>query len=711
METHSKKRRIERAGFPNLVIRDLPNGVRCYIFNNELPPGTGSISLIVNAGMLCEEENETGTAHLLEHMLIRAAADSIDSEFLGRIRSHTGHETTQTHTQFNFVIKKDDELLAALKMFSLIVNQELAITEAHFEDEREVVDMEYNAAIEKNIQANKTHFISIVEGHASLKMCLDNLDKIDLAMLNSFYKKWYIPSRMALLAIGKFDIEVLQYYCGVKNPGMTTPLMARSNNWTLGLIIRNADVNSNCLVIRCERESDPLKALGRQLLVMAIHERLQSAIRASTLAYRQHLRSDTFIVLSSDGSLKELVREFLRLKKWGLTSSEKERQFSKIKEDMTRSLFLYDQDENYRTNELQKKILDHFLYDDEITAPDSVAKLIEDKSSVLGFASDCLEFLDIYQSKIYDEGESFTSLKELIEECEKQLNPWIDTDTGMVFDEIPENRAVLSVNHMNDLGMHEFVLDNGMRVLLGSSSLPHSCSMRGFAYGGLLQLDKAEYVSSWFALELVNNLPSFPLKPYLEEFEMKLEVEDYIRSFHAIFDSSALASVLKLVQGLFCNKPDPADTEELYEAINSVQRQRHKSDVAFEYASGRPSWQRIPKRDSVVSGKKALKFFSECFLDPSQFTLVICGDFPIEKATSLSQVYLESIPRQHSEIFPSDRKKLNTFLIKAPQQVVRRYWRAHGGRHGPSRAEGVRFVAGFVKVTGITEYLSMKYRV
>ncbi|KAH9604930.1 hypothetical protein KSS87_002512, partial [Heliosperma pusillum] len=92
-----------------------------------------------------------------------------------------------------------------------------------------------------------------------------------------------------------------------------------------------------------------------------------------------------------------------------------------------------------------------------------------------------------------------------------------------------------------------------------------------------------------------------------------------------------------LVYLLFCEKPNPSEVE-LQKVLGLLTEKRTAYERAYEYAKENLSFRKLPTgRDiSQVDARKALEFFSECFLDPSQFTLVIVGDFEIEMAFKFS---------------------------------------------------------------------------
>jgi len=53
---------------PNVTIGKLANGLTYYIQHNNKPENRVELRLVVNAGSICEKNDQQGLAHLLEHM-------------------------------------------------------------------------------------------------------------------------------------------------------------------------------------------------------------------------------------------------------------------------------------------------------------------------------------------------------------------------------------------------------------------------------------------------------------------------------------------------------------------------------------------------------------------------------------------------------------------------------------------------------------------
>ncbi|XP_074267165.1 zinc protease PQQL-like [Silene latifolia] len=254
---------------------------------------------------------------------------------------------------------------------------------------------------------------------------------------------------------------------------------------------------------------------------------------------------------------------------------------------------------------------------------------------------DYLKPFEIARARIYLKGPSFRSRDSLIAKVKKRfLAPWDDTKKLVNFDEHwkYDNQVPPSIKQLKEIGMQEFNLSNGMRVLLCQSRVPYDCAMYGFAYGGLFERDEKNYLSSYFALDITQQLPTFAFNYNLfggGKIKMNLDIQDYIRSFEALFETDELNVALQLVYLLFCKKPELAKV--------SVNPMRSKYEMVNEYASEPSFYHKVSTNEdgSQVNVPDAVKFFSECFLDPSQFTVVIVGPLDMKIAATSVQKYLD----------------------------------------------------------------------
>lgn len=236
--------RSELEADPKVYWGTLDNGFRYAL----LPVGdsSGSISMrfAVNVGSLRETEDESGYAHLVEHLAFEGAGsfsgDDIDRLFkdLGlRMGNDVNGFTTHHYTSFRLEVKKSNKegLDRALELYRGFADG------IHFEAEsverqKAIVmaeKLKYDQPIAK---FGETAFQNAMKGTLYETRPVvgkeETLRKATSESLRVFYQKWYRPESMTLFVVGDIDRDHLeqqisQYFGSIENHrgGATSPLV------------------------------------------------------------------------------------------------------------------------------------------------------------------------------------------------------------------------------------------------------------------------------------------------------------------------------------------------------------------------------------------------------------------------------------------------------------------------------------------------------
>jgi zinc protease len=203
---------------PDVIYRELPNGFRYIMMQNNRPEQRVSMHLFVPAGAMHESESERGVAHFLEHLLFCGTEhfspgelvkyfQSIGMKFGPDANAQTGFYTTV----YDIDLPKGDA--ESLKQ-GLLVMRDYAVGALIPEDE---VERERQVVLAEKRTRDSVGYRTFVEtfnfelpdallpgrlpiGEESV------LKAADREMLKGFYDAWYRPERMILIMAGDFDI-------------------------------------------------------------------------------------------------------------------------------------------------------------------------------------------------------------------------------------------------------------------------------------------------------------------------------------------------------------------------------------------------------------------------------------------------------------------------------------------------------------------------
>jgi zinc protease len=187
----------------------LANGLRVLLFPDQSKP-TITVNMTYLVGSRHENYGETGMAHLLEHMLFKGTPKNpdIDKQFNARgmrINGSTSLDRTNYHEIFQ---ANDDNLNWALQMEAdRMVNSFVARKD--LDTEMTVVRNEYergeNSPI--NVLIKRMQSMSY-DWHNYANSTIGNrsdIENVEIANLQAFYREYYQPDNAVLLVAGKFD--------------------------------------------------------------------------------------------------------------------------------------------------------------------------------------------------------------------------------------------------------------------------------------------------------------------------------------------------------------------------------------------------------------------------------------------------------------------------------------------------------------------------
>ena len=208
---------------PAVRIGRLDNGFTYYLRSNDKPGKSISLRLVVNAGSVNESEPGQGFAHFLEHALFEGtdaySADSLNATLrnLGAelgpdLNAYVGYE--QTVYELTLVSDPPESVSTALHVLSQMAHA-ATLDPAVVVAERGVVLDElrirqetsygYVSAVFDQIYTKGTPYEGRHPGGTATAIEATTADD-----LRTFYETWYVPSNMAIVAVGDWPIDELE---------------------------------------------------------------------------------------------------------------------------------------------------------------------------------------------------------------------------------------------------------------------------------------------------------------------------------------------------------------------------------------------------------------------------------------------------------------------------------------------------------------------
>ena len=208
---------------PAVRVGTLDNGFTYYLHNNDSPGKSITLRLVVKAGSVNEPEPGLGYAHFLEHVLFEGTeaytAESLNST-IRSLGAELGPDTNAyvgyDQTVFELTVAADppENIDTALHILSQMAHAATIDPEAVVAERGVVLDelrfrvatsYGYVGAEFDRIYTEGTPYEGRWPGGTA-----EAVEATTAADLRAFYETWYVPSNMAIVAVGDVPVDDLQ---------------------------------------------------------------------------------------------------------------------------------------------------------------------------------------------------------------------------------------------------------------------------------------------------------------------------------------------------------------------------------------------------------------------------------------------------------------------------------------------------------------------
>jgi len=697
---------------PAVEIGTLSNGMRYYIRENHKPEKRAELRLVVNAGSVLEDEDQRGLAHMVEHMAFRGTkrfAGNQISSYLESVGMRYGPDinafTSFDETVYMITIPTDTAAIVD-KGFEILAEwaHNVAFDPAQIAKERPVVIEEWRLGQGAENRMQNKWFPVLFTGSKygeripiGLKSVLETYKP---TTLRRFYDTWYRPDLMAVVAVGDFDkrqIEgLITKYLGAipratspkARPLFPVPPQAGT------LVSINSDKEATRSTIRLlykqPKRFNTTSATYRQHLVEGLFgsmlndrfaEITQKPNPPFITAYggqgdlvRSAEAFSLTAVVADNGiqrGLNALLTEGERVKKFGFLQSELDR----ARKDTQRGIEqAYAERDKTNSNVYAEAYSSAFLESEPSTSIqydlDAITRLLPgitlaevnklagewmtDKNRVLATTSpDKAGIVNPAPGELLL---AFDAVKGA------NIAAYSETSlSGQLVDKDPTGGKVVSERQIKEVGITEWTLSNGVRVLLKPTDFnADQITFTSYSPGGASLLPDAAYIAAsaadlipttsgvgkftvidlqkFLAGKQVSVFPSIDdLSEGVSGSASQRDVDTMLQLVYLYFtqprlDTSLVNTFLGRYKGVLANRsasPEAAfsDTLQVTLAQHSV-REQPMSAATLDR----------------IDPAKSFDFYKERFADASGFTFVFVGNFSVDSMKPLIAKWLGALP-------------------------------------------------------------------
>jgi len=696
---------------PEVTTGQFENGLTYYIRKNNLPAGRAELRLVVNVGSVVEDKDQLGLAHFVEHMAFNGTKnfpkletvtflESLGMRFGPSINAFTSFDETVYMLQ---VPTDKPEVLAKAMLILEDWAHNVSFDAAEIDKERGVIIEEWRLRRGAGARMMDQQFPTLLKGSQYAERLpigtIDNLQTFKHDSLTRFYKDWYRPDLMAVVAVGDFDKAAVQqlitkHFASLPKASSPRPrptVAVPPHPGTLYAVASDAEATNTTVSVYGKMAVREQRTVGayRRSLVEGLFAGMLNA-RFSEMAQKPDApfmgasagrglfvktaeASMLNALVKDDGiekGLTALYAEAERVAKFGFTATEFERQKTNMLRGIEQMMAEKDKRQSatfadeYVRVVTQGESMPGLDYEANITR--QLVPTIT-LSEVNGLAAEWVpqgnRVVMISAPKkanvtLPDEAK----LAAAIEAAKTlALTAYVDSVTGTTLMETAPAPGTVTKTVTREWGITEWTLSNGVKVVIKPTDFKQDeILVRAFSPGGSSLAADTDYISQESSAQLISlgglgkysNLElgkvmtgkvaaaSASLDEHEEGIIGRASVKDLESMFQMIHMRFTAPRADPVIFGVFMTQ---------MKAILS--NQRAQPEFVYAEAQADTMFQGHPRRKvptveqlGELNLDKALAFYKDRFADASDFTFVIVGTVTPETLKPLAEKYLASLP-------------------------------------------------------------------
>jgi zinc protease len=719
---------------PRITVGALPNGLRYWIRENREPKNRAELRLVVNAGSVLEDEDQRGLAHVVEHLAFNGSTHFPQQklvEFMESIGMRFGSDlnafTSFDETIYMLKVPTDSPEIMA-KAFLVLEDWAHGLTfdPKAIDKERGIIVEEWRLGQGAEARMRDAQLPVLLRGSRYAERLPDGkkevIETFAYDTLRRFYRTWYRPDLMAVVAVGDFDKAKIEEFIKKHFGPLAVPAGAKprpaypipDHDETLFAIAADKEATQSVVAVYHKLPLAPQDTVGayRRMLVERLfndmlNERLSEIAQKPEPPFLGAVSSrgrfvgtkDVYVLSALVGEggiargLRALYTEGERVARFGFTATELERRKSEAMRYFERAVTEKEtEDSAAYAEEFTRAYLEgeptpgiQFEYDlhkqylpgvtlDEVNA--LAREWMTDRNRVI-----MANLPEKPGAKIPTAAELATVLEE-VKSAEVAAYEDTMTDAPLIA-AAPVPGTVVSRRTIEAIGVTEWTLSNGARVVLKPTTFKEDeILFRALSAGGISLAEDSSLVPANTADQVVasgglGEFSAVNLEKKLAGKAVQIqpsidELEEGLAGNASPKDAETLFQLIHLT--FTAPRPDPVVFDVLKTQLKTYLENRTQSPESVFSDTLRTTMQRDQPRfrpmtvDEIpqMSLEKSLAFYRDRFADASDFTFFFVGNLDLEKIEPLVCTYLASLPSLHR------KESWKDWRVAPPEGVVKK---------------------------------------
>jgi zinc protease len=699
-----------------ITISQLPNGLRYYVRANKKPEKRAELRLVVKAGSVLEDDDQQGLAHFVEHMAFNGTAhfpkndivkfiESLGMRFGADLNAYTSFDETvymlQVPTDKPEVM---DKALLVLEDWAHNVSFE---TE-EIDKERGVVMEEWRLRRGAGARTTDKLFPILLKGSRYADRLPigkpEIIQNFKPETLKKFYKDWYRPELMAVIAVGDFDKSAVEslikaHFGAIPATPSPRPRPTHDvpdHEGSVYAITTDKELTTTSVSVENIMPARKQGTVGayRQDIVDGLFSDMLS-VRFSEIAQQPDApflgagagkgpwvtpakdEAELSARVKEDGiekGLDALLTEVERVRRFGFTATELDRQRQNRLRAYERLVI---EDQNRQSNSRADEYIRNFLTDEPLPGAELeqafhqrfLPEITLDEINALAkqWFTNKNRFITVTAPDkpalvIPEESKLAAVIKAA---PEKDLKAYVDNvKSAALLDPLPTGGTIAKTTTKDAVGMTELELSNGVKVLLKPTTFREDeIVFRATSPGGTSLSSDSDYIPASTAAQVLGagGLGQFSAIELRKVMTGKVaNVSAFIGENEEGLTGNAsrkdLETMFQLIYLRFTQpRPDPdAFKVQSTQAKTALANQSAVPEFAFAEALTTIMGQNHPRRRMTTPAtvdqwnlEKSLAFYKDRFADASDFTFFFVGSFDLNTMKPLVERYLGALPSIH----------------------------------------------------------------
>jgi len=695
---------------PRITAGRLDNGLSYFIRENKKPENRAQLWLVVNAGSIQEDDDQKGLAHFTEHMAFNGTKhfekqelvnylESIGMQFGPEVNAYTGFDETVYMLQ---VPADSSELME--KGFLILEDwaHNLTFNDDEIDKERGVIIEEWRLGRGADQRMLDKQLPVIFKGSKYAEHLpigkKEVIEGCSHETLRRFYRDWYRPDLMAVIAVGDFkknqvEQKIREHFSGIElaqGRRLHDSFPVPDHKETLFALETDPEASYTVLSVYYKSEPFEAKTVGEykvllmeqvfsRMFNMRLYELLNQPdppFLASYAGRGDLVRTKSVYSLNAavreDGirkGLEALLTEAHRVKEHGFTESELSRAKTKIIRQYEQA---YEEREKSESSSYADEYSRHFLEGEPVPGIEREYELAKILLPVISL-DEVNQLIDRWigdqnrvvlvsapQTAAMPEEKELLAMFQAVEG--KEISAY---DDGFANEPLIENipsPATITGEQVNDsLGLTELTLSNGVKVILKPTDFKNDeVLFEAFSPGGTSLAATADYIPADMAVDVIreSGLGKFDKTALNKKLSDKIvSVFPYVGELDEGFSgSSSMKDIETMFQLIYLYMREPRIDSTGFLSYKArmkgfIQNRSADPESAFydtlmvtmaQYHPRVRPWSEELLNEMDM--EKSYTFYKDRFADASDFTFFFVGSFKTDELKPYITTYLGNLP-------------------------------------------------------------------